>query len=419
MKGQAIAAKGRSAWASGRIGVMRGHRSLMRAIDRYIFRTTFGTFLLVMISLTGIIWITHALRDIDLITNNGQTILVFMGITGMLIPALLLVIAPISLVIAVFYVLNKLNTDSELIVMNAAGMSPWRIFRPFLLVTLVISLIVAVISAYIAPKGIRELRSAIARVRADLVTNIVQPGRFYSIENGLTLQIRERTPGNQLLDVFVDDRRSPGERLTLLAEQGEILQNERGTFLLLNNGSLQRQEATQRDPTIVVFDRYAFDLSQFAGNSTQITKFGASEWYLWDLAVPDTEDPNYKASPGQFRAEFHDRLLSPIYPMAFAVIAFAILGAPKTTRQSQALALGLAIATVGTLRFLGFGAIVVAAKTPIVLLLLYASVIGVFAYSLVVISRGTMISMPQFNFQWVFALVERAQRWKAGAKVTL
>jgi lipopolysaccharide export system permease protein len=322
-------------------------------------------------------------------------------------------------VIAVFYVLNKLNTDSELIVMNAAGMSPWRIFRPFLLVTLVISLIVAVISAYIAPKGIRELRSAIARVRADLVTNIVQPGRFYSIENGLTLQIRERTPGNQLLDVFVDDRRSPGERLTLLAEQGEILQNERGTFLLLNNGSLQRQEATQRDPTIVVFDRYAFDLSQFAGNSTQITKFGASEWYLWDLAVPDTEDPNYKASPGQFRAEFHDRLLSPIYPMAFAVIAFAILGAPKTTRQSQALALGLAIATVGTLRFLGFGAIVVAAKTPIVLLLLYASVIGVFAYSLVVISRGTMISMPQFNFQWVFALVERAQRWKAGAKVTL
>ncbi len=36
------------------------------SIDRYIFRTTFGAFLLILVSLTGIIWITHALREIDL-----------------------------------------------------------------------------------------------------------------------------------------------------------------------------------------------------------------------------------------------------------------------------------------------------------------------------------------------------------------
>lgn len=384
----------------------------MRAIDHYIFRTTFGAFVMVMVSLTGIIWITHALREIDLITNNGQTTLVFLGITGMLIPALLLVIAPVSLVVAIFYVLNKLNTDSELIVMNAAGMSPWRILRPFLLVALVIALFVAAISAYVAPRGIRELRKAIAQVRTDLVTNIMQPGRFYSIENGLTLQIRERTPDNQLLDVFVDDRRNPGERLTLLAEQGEILQNDRGTFLLLKDGSLQRQETTQRDPTIVVFDRYAFDLSQFANSNTQITKFGASEWYLWDLAFPNTDDANYKVNPGQFRAEFHDRILSPIYPFAFVVVAFAILGAPKTTRQSQALALGLAIAAVGTLRFIGFGAIVIAVKMPAILLVLYAAVIGVFVFGLIVISRGTTIGPPTFISSAVTAIVERPRRWK-------
>jgi lipopolysaccharide export system permease protein len=390
----------------------------MRAIDRYIFRTTFGTFLVVMVSLTGIIWITHALRDIDLITNKGQTILVFLGITAMLIPALLLVIAPVSLVVAVFYVLNKLNGDSELVVMNAAGMSPWRVFRPFLLVALAIAFAVAAISAYIAPKGIRELRSAIARVHADLVTNIVQPGRFYNIESGLTLQIRERTPDGQLLDVFVDDHRNPAERLTLLAEQGEILQNDRGTFLLLKNGSLQRQESTQRDPTIVVFDRYAFDLSQFTGNSAQLTNFGASEWYLWDLAFPDVNDTNYKAAPGRFRAEFHDRILSPIYPFAFVVIAFAILGAPRTTRQSQALALGLAIATVGALRFLGFGAIVVAVNMPGILILLYATLIGVFLFGFFVISRGAVVGLPQFDFRIGRRGQVGAALAKPGAKVT-
>ena len=72
----------------------------MGSIGRYIFRTTFGAFLLVLVSLTGVIWLTQALRDIDLMTSQGQTILVFVGITGLIIPQLVMVIAPIALVMA-------------------------------------------------------------------------------------------------------------------------------------------------------------------------------------------------------------------------------------------------------------------------------------------------------------------------------
>jgi len=92
----------------------------MGRIDRYIFRTSFGAFALILISLTAVIWITQALRDIDLITGQGQTVLVFVGLTGMIIPLLMLVIAPVALLIAIAYTLNKLNTDSEIVVLNAA-----------------------------------------------------------------------------------------------------------------------------------------------------------------------------------------------------------------------------------------------------------------------------------------------------------
>ena len=46
-------------------------------------------------------------------------------------------------------------------------------------------------------------------VRADLVTNIVQPGRFIAIEQGLVLHIRERRPNGLLLGILIDDRRDP------------------------------------------------------------------------------------------------------------------------------------------------------------------------------------------------------------------
>ena len=35
----------------------------MGSISRYIFRTTFGAFLVVLVSLTAVIWVTQALRD--------------------------------------------------------------------------------------------------------------------------------------------------------------------------------------------------------------------------------------------------------------------------------------------------------------------------------------------------------------------
>src|SRR5215467_15423049 len=101
----------------------------MASIDRYMFRTIFGGFLLVLINLTAVIWITQILRQVDLITNQGQTILVFLRITGLLVPILMLVIAPIAIMIAVCYALIKLNGDSELVVMNAAGIAPRRVDR--------------------------------------------------------------------------------------------------------------------------------------------------------------------------------------------------------------------------------------------------------------------------------------------------
>src|SRR5437764_7286437 len=150
----------------------------MGSIGRYIFRTTLGAFLVVLASVTTLLWMTQALRNIDLITNQGQTILVFVGITGLIIPLLIMLIAPIALTLAVAYVLHKLGNDSELIVMNAAGMPPRRVFTPFLGVGLIVSLLVGAMAFYVSPRCLRELRRWATEVRAEVVTNTLQAGQF-------------------------------------------------------------------------------------------------------------------------------------------------------------------------------------------------------------------------------------------------
>jgi len=378
----------------------------MGSIGLYIFRTTLGAFLIVLISLTAVIWVTQALRDIDIMTSQGQSILVFVGITSLLIPMLVLVIAPIAMLIAAAHVLNKMSNDSEIIVMNAAGMSPWILFRAFMAAAIVVSLLVVTISAYFAPKGLRMLRDWVTEVRANVVSTIVQPGRFRAIEAGVTIHIRERRPNGQLAGIFLDDRRNPNERITVLAEIGELLDNSSGTFLVLQKGNVQRYEAGQRDPTMVAFDRYAFDLSQFAGTG-QAVKYSIRERYLWQLLFPDPKDQSYIDQPDQFRAELSDRLMAPLYPIAFVVIAYAYLGAPRTTRQSRTLSMVGAVGAVALLRFIGFLSTVIGASVPWMLALQYLAVAAAIGGGLYVIRRGLILEPPAFITDWLAMLTER------------
>src|SRR5260370_24715430 len=291
----------------------------MGSIDKYIFRTTLASFALVLVSLTGVIWITQPLRGIDLMPIQGQTILTFLGITSLVIPALVLIISPIALMIAISHTLNKLATDSEIMVMTGAGFWPFRLFRPFFYAPCVVALLVAFIAAYLAPDGMRRLKQWDADITADVLANILQPGRFAQLDQNLTIRIRERQPGGLLMGIFIDDRRDPNERVSIVADHGTVVKTDSGSFLILEDGNLERFELGKRDPALVAFARYGFDMSKFSNQGHDVA-LGIRERYLWELIWPAENDPVYIQIPGQFRAELHDRFMSPIYPFAFAAI---------------------------------------------------------------------------------------------------
>ncbi len=225
-----------------------------------------------------------------------------------------------------------------------------------------------------------------------MLTNILQPGRFAQLDTNLTIRIRERKPGGLLAGVFIDDRRDPKERVSIVADHGTVLKNEGGSFLILEDGNLERLEADKTDPALVAFARYAFDMSKF--NQSHDVSLGIRERYLWELMYPEQDDPIYQQIPGQFRAELHDRFMSPIYPFAFAALTFAFLGTPRTTRQSRNFSIGGSILAVFGLRMIGFACSVMAVKSafaPAVQYLMLFAAIGAGAW---IILAGYVIEPP-------------------------
>jgi lipopolysaccharide export system permease protein len=381
----------------------------MGSIGWYMFRTTLGAFVITLVSLTVVIWFTQAMRDFDLITSQRQTLFVFIGITGLIVPLLVMMIAPFALVMSAGHVLNKLSSDSEIIVMNAAGISPWHLLKPFLAAGLLVSLLVSAIAAYISPLSLRELRDWAAQVRADILTNIVQPGRFTTVGGNLTFHIADRRPDGLLVGIFVDDRRDPNEHSTYLAEQGEIVKNENGSFLVMQGGSIQRLTAGQRDPRIVTFDRYAFDLSRFT-SGPQSAVYTVREKYIWELMWPRPDDALYVTQKGEYRSELYDRLATPLYPLTFAILAYIFLGPPQTTRQSRSLAMLGMVGAIAALRLVGFVSVIVGVRVPGLLGVQFVALLGTLAASLWQVSRGQAIEPIKVAARIANALTERFAR---------
>ena len=136
----------------------------MSLIGRYIFRQILFAFLLTLVTLVVLLWLSQALKQVSLVMAQGQTLLLFLKVTALALPALIVVIAPVALVIAIIHVLNRLNNDSELVVVTAAGAPRMQVVSPVMSSALIVMLLTAFISLYLQPLATRQFRSIMTQV---------------------------------------------------------------------------------------------------------------------------------------------------------------------------------------------------------------------------------------------------------------
>jgi len=325
----------------------------MLRLERYLFRMASLAFIVSLVTLTGIIWITGALKEISLLTSKGQTLLVFLAITGLGMPFLIASIAPIALFGSVLYCLNRLNGDSELIVMAASGASPGLLARPFVYLSALVFAGLLVLQNVVIPMSFGAVDDLTRRVHADFIANFARPGAFNQLEAGFVFHYRERGPDGSLRGVFIQDRRDPKNISTFIAEVGELVEKNDDVYLVLRKGSAQRPRGAG-DSSLVTFEDYAIDLSQFLHRGSGADKPRPRNRGTLALLKFDPHDPADRPLEGEARAELYDRLTSPLYALVAGLVAFAALGEARTTRQNRGLAILAAVAVFAAVRIFGF-----------------------------------------------------------------
>jgi lipopolysaccharide export system permease protein len=340
----------------------------MPRLSIYVLRQLAGPVALFSFLLTSVIWLSQSLRLLDLVINRGQSAPTFVYLTVLILPGLLVIILPLAYFAGTLYGLHKLNADSELVVMQASGFSRAQLAVPVLVAAVAMMVLTYLCSLYLMPLGQRAMKDKVLDISADIGAAILNEGVFNTPAEGLTVFIRELSPDGHFRGILVHDSRNALHPTTYIAESGILAQTPAGARLIMLDGTIEQSGSTGAHLSVLKFQRYVFDLDQFAGPAHE-TQLATNERYLpellWPTAKFDARTRNI------FFAEANNRLAAPLYCLAFALIAFAAVTHGRGGRGVYALRLTGACVGTAVLRIVGYGAQGAAARQPIFCLLLY------------------------------------------------
>jgi len=308
----------------------------LKLIESYIFRKMASAFLLTLVTLAATVWLSQALRQFDLVSAMGQTVLTFLEVTLLLLPSLTTLVSPVAVLIAVIYVFRMLNDGSELVVINASGARQSALLRPVLLLGVLVAVFMSTMTLYFSPLSLRLWRELLTNVRGNVLASFLHEGEFVPVSPGLVFHLRHRKPDGTMEGIFLADSRDPQASVTYIASRGAVIDNPLGVFLAMNDGTIQRRSPDGRI-SMIEFSAYAFDLSTLASRAA-VPPYRPVEQPTTYLLSPNPDDGYYRAFPGKFRAELHNRFAAPLNAILFAVLPLAFLGQAETTRQQRSAA---------------------------------------------------------------------------------
>ncbi|HEY3847215.1 MAG TPA: LPS export ABC transporter permease LptF [Acetobacteraceae bacterium] len=321
-----------------------------KRLDRYIFRQLLFALIAVTSGLTALIWLTQSLRFVELVVNHGLSFVVFLRLTGLLIPSFVAVILPITTFVVVQFVYQRLAGDRELTVMRAAGLSPVALARPAIALAMLATLACYGLNLWIVPETLSTFRQFQWEIRNRIAAFLVQEGVFTQISEGLTVYVRSRDPDGTLQGILVDDERDKNAPATILAERGRLLEGPNGPRVLLISGSREEIDQKTGRLDILTFRENVVDLSDSAHqDSPRLLDIS-------EASIPNLLDPPANISQTdrpRWIAEAYKRLASPLTSLSYACVALLFSLTGTFRRQGGFIRPLVSVATVVVLLALG------------------------------------------------------------------
>ncbi len=351
----------------------------------------FGFFSLILVS---VYWVNRAVSLFDQLISDGQSAWVFLEFTALTLPNVIRLVLPVSAFVAAVYVANRLSSESELVVMQATGLSPARMLRPVVYFGLIVGLMIAVLVHVLVPASRTKLAERRGEIAENIAARFLSEGAFLHPATGITFYIRHITPTGELQDMFLADSRTPGERTSYTAERALLVKSAAGPKLLMFDGMAQTLDLDTQRLSLTRFAEFSFDVAGLMADSGPRPP-DVDEVPTRALLDPD---PALMETMGTTRERLlragHDRLAQPFLALIAALIGFAGLLTGGYSRFGLWRQIVVSVALLIFVQFLVNGASSLSGRNPALWPIIYLPVLagfGIAGLLMVLASRGRRV----------------------------
>lgn len=304
-------------------------------IQRYLGRQLLLSTLVIATGLTMVIWLTQSLKLLDLVINGGAPLQLFGYMLLLTVPKFFELILPLALAISVVFFFNKLIADSELVVMQACGLSPWQIGKTVAWLAVIVGICVFLIGGWLTPQANQELDRMRGVAKSDFSVNLLRPRVFNTLGDNVVVYLSERSSLGNLKGILIHFKPEGQPSSTIWAKSGGIIMKNNQPIVTMRDGIKQDYNPKTKKVESLSFASYHVNLSSILNKVSKGQSVEPNEHDLPELLTmgPSLEDPRHRR---EFMAEANVRMSRPLLVMSFALCAMTPFLLGRFNRRGQA-----------------------------------------------------------------------------------
>ena len=271
------------------------------------------SYFIVLISFSMLIWIAQAAKNLNLITEAGLSIKIYINFIILNFPKIMSQLMIISFLIGLFLSITKFLESKELEIYWLAGISKLNIAIIIFKISFIPVVIALFFSLYLVPNTNYKSREILSMSEFSMVNSLVKKNNFNSPLKKLTIFVNKNDNKGNLEKIFIFE-----ELKTIIAKNGRVVNINDKNYLELTNGFIHEKNKDQ-NITVVKFDKTIFDFTKYQTGVTKYIKLQErSTIWLFDNYLKNTKETN-------ILEEIHKRIFKPLFIPLISILCCFLL----------------------------------------------------------------------------------------------
>jgi len=252
-------------------------------LSRYLLRAHAGPFLFSVVTLMFLFLLQFVMKFIDQLVGKGLSAWVIMELVALNLAWILVLVVPMSVLVAVLMAFGDLAARNEITIMRASGVSTYRLLAPVLLAGAVVAGLMIWFNNVVYPESNYRLKTLTVDIRRKKPTLTLVNGVFNQDIPGYSMLVKKTFErSNDLEGITLYDHRDPARSVVITARRGRISfsQDYRKLVMDLEDGEVHELDLREiQEYRRIRFDslRKAMDVEGFDFERSSASAFSRGD----------------------------------------------------------------------------------------------------------------------------------------------